>query len=1461
MKICQQRKIKHIFIKLFEPLAAIMFMIALLLGSNFFITPQTYAENENKYVLKNINYVIEGDYGIMSAYDNNLCFDIEGGLKQENKVSLIVFSKHNASNQKFTFHAVNSDKEKYIYSLSPTYTNQYMVDVDSCSSDDGAKIQLYTSNNTNAQKFVIKEVYEKIGSEEKYIGYMIFTAASNFNKALSYDGNNKIIQTSIDLNNINMKQVWFLDKGFSGYSYKNSGYYEIDKVPGVYNAINYDTGNYAGGVYYNMDFWTKYEDFLSVNQTSSWKPQNARMTQNGYTLFDSAELNISINNILGELYYKTVFKKHWINVDYDQSNLVNDKYIGGTVGRGCVEVEFTDTNNKSFSVFTTNVFDNSTYTLNYNTQSGHHTFNKVGKYAIRVYYKVKADYVTYVMKEFEFYIGSSSSRCDALMSTEEMGTEHQDKDKEKVLSSYRFSVDSNNKIKISYDGIEEYRANDEELINYITNSYYVSEEQRQENINKLIEQIKSFKEYKIFFTNTAFYMSSGGNDLAQIVIVESGFDKTNSDVVLRQTKSFVADGIYEFISSNQYTFGVKNYYRVLLQSEPNKQVFRNVTYCYKDEDGKLINYAIDYAFLEDLKIFPYTMTLDITYENITNPSNICEPIEYKSNSIIYNTTKEVLKLKFVIRDISGNKTTVYLDIFPSIPPTLNKKNLQNASYEYNYVSSGYSIRLYDGKQKIYKDYLFSTKEVALQNFLANIIENQDICKREGDGYKLSFNPYGTSFDVLEFASNEQLIEYLYELFENNVYETVLSSGEAKDYQVPEKAMHFDTLYLSKDFYFSTDKTFPLFESYKIYFTYYNSDGKLLKEGVITYNGDYRYGDSMFHILASDHEENWCDGYVDFIEYNISSNKGNEYTAYIVNANSKITLRERQGTKYEKKQYSDFADLSCEEFSIANAPNEGTTYVIEYKGERTIQNTHTFNEVKFNKAGDYKIIIENTHGFKFQISIKVYSLSAFVDGVENYGSTENDVKFRSDNLDFKYYVNGKLQSNENYELIDGEYVFTFKKSIEDQNIYIVKNYMQFACVIKGDQEFDVSPFYSNEDAYATPNSVREFRRNIQNDIASINNHVFDMKNALNDFESISEFDMSDIQSKKYDYYLSVNNNYNLIIENEELYLNKLLNSQNVLLKQNKNYKDIYVLKELFDEFHEKTEKFNKDFLNYGCKYFDQIAIPLPINQLNEILLLSERQILNMYNEYQKLSPSFDEKEFLVLDINKQLKNTIEANNIYQKEIEFIVNNYRKVDRLEKLLNESKKLVNFENTLNANILKLKRQLENISFDGIPNLFLVDNIARISSQKQEGLNLISSAYKVDLTKTKTSLKKYILTTTRQINQEYTSHIEKTEKSLQANIDTINRIQSQKEWWKIFSNIKRDKMIKKARNNIQNLYSEHLRFVESKESNLIYVKYCLEKAAANYPNIVGKDLVDSLGETLTSLRNLADKFSREAL
>ena len=72
---------------------------------------------------------------------------------------------------------------------------------------------------------------------------------------------------------------------------------------------------------------------------------------------------------------------------------------------------------------------------------------------------------------------------------------------------------------------------------------------------------------------------------------------------------------------------------------------------------------------------------------------------------------------------------------------------------------------------------------------------------------------------------------------------------------------------------------------------------------------------------------------------------------------------------------------------------------------------------------------------------------------------------------------------------------------------------------------------------------------------------------------------------------------------------------------------------------------------------------------------------------------------------------------------------------------------------------------------------------------------------------------------------------------------------------------MIQEARDNIQNLYSEHLKFVESKESNLIYVKYCLEKAAANYPNIVGKDLVNSLGETLTNLRNLTDKFSREAL
>lgn len=1457
----KKRKLNFAFKTICESLAAIVFMFAMLLGSNFFIIPKLQAEDDSKYVLKVMEYAIEGDYGIMSAYDNNLYFDISGGMKLEDKVPIIAYQKHyKESNQKFTFYATPS-KIGYMYYISPTYTSQYMLDINECSADDGTPLQIYSQNDSNAQQFTIKEVYERIGSEEKYIGYMILTATSNFKKALTIDQNNNIVQKSVDLNNIDLKQVWFLDKGFSGYCYSTSGYRDVDKVQGKYNAINYDLGNDMGGFYLNLDYWSKFEDFLSIRQTSTWKPQTARMTQYGYTLFDSANLNVTINNTLSEVYEQILGWKRSIGIGYDESTMVNNKYVEGTVGYGCVEVEYTDSSNKTFSIFTNNVFANTSNGLRFNTKNGNYTFDQAGSYTIRVYYKVKADYITYVMKEFQFSIGTTTTRCDALMATEDEGTEYQNKDKNRVLSSYTFSVNNNNKIQIAFDGNEEYRANDEELINYLTNSYYLNDEEKQESINKFIEEIKKYNEYKVYFTNTAFFMSSGSNSFAQIKIIETGFDKATSTICFKRTKSFVTDGIYEFVSSNQYAFGVKNYYRVLLQSEPNKQVFRNVTYCYSDEQGKLINYAIDYAFLEDLKIFPYTMTLSITYENITNDSINYEPINYKSNSIVYNTTDELLKLKFVIKDISGNKTTLYLNIFPTLPPTLNLKNLQNSSYDYNYNSNGYSIKLYDQKRKAYSDYLFSSKEIALQNFLTNIIESQDICERQDNGYELRYDPNGNWSSSLQFESNEQLIEYLYELFENNVNKVALTYDEAKNCQIPEKAMHFDTLYLDKDFYFTTDKNFPLFESYKVYFSYYNNNGKLLKDGLITYNGEFKYGESMFHILASDNEENWCDGYVDFVEYNISSNEGNQYTAYIVNANSNIVLSVRQGTKYEKNQYNNTADISCEDFSITYAPGEGVTYIVEYENERIIANHYTFKTIKFNKAGTYRVVVENTHGFKYELNIKVYSLEAFIEGAENFGIVENDVKFRADDLDFKHYINGKLQKNDKYDLVDGKYVFTFKATDEDINLYIVKNFMQFACLIKGEQEFDVSPFYANEEIYASPADIREYRRDIKNNLDTIKDHIINVNNLINDFEPTPEFSHLDIQNAKYDYFHKVRNDNLSNLQKEQSYLDKLLNSKNVMLKQNKNYEDVYVLQNLLGEYQRKIDDYNESLKRYACRYFEKKGISLPVGRISEIVSLNEKQIIDMYSEYLKLSEKLDKKELLVLDINKQLNELVNVNNTYIKEVNFVVKNYNKADRLEKLLTLSDEFVNCEKTHNSNILKLKRSLEKISFDGLMNVFMQDNIERISAQKQAGLTLVSEAAKVDFSNAEMVLKQQIIDVTKQINQEIVDHIQKTDSSLTEKIEERNKLQNEKEWWKIFSNIKRNKKIEAKQSDIQNLYKEHMQFVEINENNLEEVKHSLENAVTKNPTIIENDLIFIIDKTLTDLKNLTGKITREAV
>ena len=1439
--------------KTFGLFAFVILMIISAISPIFLLNGnKVFAQSKDKYMLKDIPYQIAGTYTIMSAMSEARVFDVENGYQLKSGVSIIAYQKNNQANQRFDFHLVGTHDASYVYSFSPLYTNQYYLDISGGLADSGTKLQLWEYNNTNAQKFVIKELYELINDEYKYVGYVILTGTTNYIKCLGISWENKIEQQDINWQNFSQGQIWYLGKAFSGYAYQNSGYLQEKAYPGTFNSIDYGTYNKYSGYYLDAEYWSKYEDFLCITTKDSFNPRNARITDKGYTFLDNAEIDITIKNALGEVYDQFLWWKYRIDIGWDNSQRVNGKAVNGTVGKGTVEVEHIDENNKSFSRFTNNVFESARDHLEYQNKDGNHTFNKSGKYVIRVYYKVQASLSTYVMKEFQFAIASSSTECEAVQAGE----------KDKSLSSYALSLDNYNNIVINYNGKSSLRAKDNEIISYVARTFATTDTNltEQERIQKLKDHIRKFNQYKVYFTNTAFYLSSANNPYVNILESITGYSSVVSSYHTKQSPLHATDGIYEYVTTNTYVFGRKNFYKVYLQSQPNKQVFRNVTYCYKNSsDDKIINYAIDYSFLEDLKIFPYTMTLNITYQNLSTEYSSDSKIEYQSNSIIYNTTNDILKLRFEVNDISGNSTALYLYIFPANIPSMNEATLKNISYRYNYISSGYSVPLYDSQNKVYKKNLFSTQSVALQNFLTNIIENQDICKRDGDNYTLTYDPNNAGVN-LSFDSNEDLVTYLYELFEQNVKQEVIDPNNYNDYVIAEKEMHFDKYYLTKDYYLTTDENFPLFESFKTFFSYYNTNGELLKEGIITYNGEYKYGDNMFKILADNQDENWVDGYVKFLEFNISSNKGNEYTAYISKANSKIGIKYRNGAVYKNLIIKDSENIDCEEFTIYRQPDMDTIYAITFDGETKLYDYYTFSDMKFTESGDYIIKVINTHGFNYNVYITVSGLASFVDGVDNIGETNQEVTFRSGDFNFEYYINGKKQDNNNYaEITNGDFIYKFAPSNEDKNVFITKNGMTFAFVVKGNSQVDTSPYFSMESTYATPKMVRDYKLNIKNKIDNIDNQLYWVNNIIlnPDFKNIKVLKAEDVSQNKYDDYLSLLNTAKERLDYNERYIESFVNSDNVLLKQNPSYNKIFELQGKIEKLENLLKEYENDFNTYSINYFANMGISIPANYSKQLLGMTQDEIMELYYEYAQSVDSYKQMEVELNNISANVDKIYNASANYMQSLSFISSSFDGTTKLTNLSNLALEITDFENNYINDLIDMKNYVKKMVIEVSNNPFIQSNLVEeLLIAKQNASQMIDKNIKVDLTSVKSLLKQTLLSTANKIALNSQQKVDNVQEKLDNITAEIRTKENEKTWWKFITNKELDK-------KIELLKQDYIDVCNSNIKDLVDQKLSVSKAIKTLTNLenksadlVGESFTENLQKTYNNILELIEKI-----
>ena len=1040
------------------------------------------------------------------------------------------------------FNFAMSDQNNRSYTIYSTSSFNYCLDISGGVSTDGAELQLYKSNSTLAQVFKIKEAY----INDKFAGYVFLTGASDFTKGLQFKGKDKIVVQNSLPDQLDKSFLWQLNKKFDSNTTSSPGYFPA-KLTG--DTVQIDSGfHWEGG----SSYWNHFSNIIGFDATAYH-----RLNDQGLPVyFDSFSPKLKQN------YGAT---KHWVlwknvKIENDDSTKINNFPIGGKVGNGAIGITYTDYSGNSVNIYERNIFNSNSGYITFDDISNNDflsvsnnnlTFNKVGYYEIKVYYKIKCDNVLYFQKTFAFELASSEYNAEVVTAEED----------EKVYANYTLKLDKNNNLSLTWTGDADKKYNNEKrLIEYIAGvNDYMSDEEKEKCINMLKDEVKKYGQYKVYFVNQPYRLSGVKNKylyITEISQAESGSVLQNNYITNGPNRA--ENGIFQYYTKNRY-FDQISYYRVYVQTTANMQMLRNVSYAFSSEDGHIENYSMDYCFMEVVEIFPYTLITNVYYTDISEGDNN-NRIEYKSNSIIYNLTNDVRRIKFEVFDISGNQTVLYCSIIPNKLPSVNINRLNEESENYNYLTSGYRGYVFNGTQ--YEKILFSSAETAYEYILSNIFSQEEML----DDTTLYYDPLDMFTDY-HYSSNQDLLDEIYRRFERVVTQHTIYPASDKDYRIVEEQMHDGTIYLDKNFSFTTNSYMPLFESYKIKFEYFDNNNNLMRSGYITYNGKYRYGETLFSILADNDDSKWVSGYVNFQENNIVANAGVSYRGYIVNNKPNMTILAQDGILLKNIQVEDGTEYQFDRFKILNFDADGVVKV-RYNNQETIFDQTNKIEDFFNKNGLYQISICNKFAFEKSFSILVEGLSANVEGVEAFGETDQEVVYTTSGQP-KIYVNGSLteitpQINEN-----DEKVYTFTPG-DRQEVVIQENNKYFAFILLG-EEVVLLPdygYYDNlnitqEDLYESYQSetlmIARFtsdERNYSERIDSLSNSLSSIETQLNQlsssvYKNIDIYQLSDIKNQL----TSIIKELEALTE--ELYadidfVDSIIQSENEIIKQNESY---------------------------------------------------------------------------------------------------------------------------------------------------------------------------------------------------------------------------------------------------------------------------------------------------------------------
>ena len=296
----------------------------------------------------------DGYYTIKTKLNSNKCLNVNNS-KFTNGSNIQIWDCNDTDAQKFI---INDLGDGYFNIV--TKIDNYVVDVNGAHSSNGTNIQLWYNNNGNAQKFKIEQL------EFVDLASGAYSISSAINQDYQIDVNEAKISDGVNVQmytaNDSKAQKWYINKIQDNYYTINSGLYSIFHLGKKDNnaELSQDNTEWEIEYYKNNLFYIKLKgtdlyltvDSEEINDHTNISLKNFLNSNSQRFVFSTADIDRKLNINFTKNYMIESKLKSNMNIDINLASRLNN-----------TNVMLWNTNNGNNQIWKLNLLGNSTYNI------------------------------------------------------------------------------------------------------------------------------------------------------------------------------------------------------------------------------------------------------------------------------------------------------------------------------------------------------------------------------------------------------------------------------------------------------------------------------------------------------------------------------------------------------------------------------------------------------------------------------------------------------------------------------------------------------------------------------------------------------------------------------------------------------------------------------------------------------------------------------------------------------------------------------------------------------------------------------------------------------------------------------------------------------------------------------------------------------------------------------------------